>query len=205
MANQTQPQPQPQPRIGLLSRTLSPSPTIRWILPARIRCQSKNDVVFIGPTYIQLREFLDNGQLADASAKLELCTQILSATVISAKLEIIPTLDAILEQERDQERYTIKGKPLEPCQPPEILLLSTMENELLYVYAKETEPNTVKFVFARRYLLGGLALPEKYGIHMAIDPEFVSYSVLLMLHALIDEDLVPSLLLRTKATVPFSA
>src|SRR4051794_1964207 len=34
--------------VGILSQSLHPSPTIRLILPARIRCKAQNDVIFVG-------------------------------------------------------------------------------------------------------------------------------------------------------------
>jgi hypothetical protein len=36
------------PVYGLLSKTLIPSPVVHWILPARLRDNTKNDIVFIG-------------------------------------------------------------------------------------------------------------------------------------------------------------
>jgi len=161
-----------QERVGILSRTLSPSPTIRWILPARLRSRYKNDVAFVGETYVQLREFLDNGQLADASAKLNFGTQILAAKVISAKAEVISVLDAILGQERDQERYTLRGEPIDDLLPPQILVLSTAANELVYMYAKDVDVTDVRFIFAKRPYLAGVAIPERYGRHLAVDSEY---------------------------------
>lgn len=38
----------PVPSMGVLTRTLIGSPIIRWIIPARIRNEVKNDVIFIG-------------------------------------------------------------------------------------------------------------------------------------------------------------
>jgi len=158
-------------RSGIISRTLSPSPTVRWILSARIRSTSKNDVVFVGENFIQLREFLGNGQLADATAKLDFGARILSAKVISAQLEIIPFLHQVLKQERDELRYIIKGKPVNGSQPPQILVLATTSNEVVYVYAKESPAGNIKFVYAKRRLLGGVSMAESYGKNMAVDSE----------------------------------
>lgn len=162
----------PEDRTGLLSLTLAPSSVIRWILPAKIRSQRKHDVVFIGSTYIQLREFHNSGQLSDATAKLDVGTQILNAKVISAKVEMVPTIDAILDQEKDEERYIVKGRPCSDDQPPQIVVLTTGTCELIYVYARTTsDGKNVEFVFARRALLGDVSLPESHFRHMAIDPE----------------------------------
>ncbi|KIX06309.1 uncharacterized protein Z518_04284 [Rhinocladiella mackenziei CBS 650.93] len=167
-AQESQPRPEP---VGILSRTLNSSSTIRWILPARIRSPSKNDVVFVGATYVQLHEFLDTGLLASTTAKLDFGTQITDAKVISAELKIVPVVDAILKQERDQEQYSIRGQPLNATQPPQILILLTVDNELIYVYARQDLAGDVKLVFAKRPLLRGAGLPANQCRYVAVDPE----------------------------------
>ncbi|KAJ9607327.1 hypothetical protein H2200_008400 [Cladophialophora chaetospira] len=160
-----------QERVGLLSRTLSSSSSIRWILPARIRSPSKNDVVFVGHTFIQLHEFQDSGQLIDTTAKLDFGTPITDAKVISATLETIPVVDAILKQERDVERFSIRGGPVNDGQPPQILVLITRDNELIYVYARENDIGDAQLVFARRPFLRGVDLPSSECRDIAVDPE----------------------------------
>lgn len=160
-----------QRRVGVLSRTLNSSSSIRWILPARIRSPSKNDVVFVGSTFVQLHEFLDTGQLVNTTAKLDFGTQITDAKVISANLKLVPVVDAILKQERDQEHYTIRGRPVDPTQPPQILVLATVENELIYVYARGTIDADVRLVFAKRPLLRGAGLPRSQCRYLAVDYE----------------------------------
>ncbi|EXJ95263.1 hypothetical protein A1O1_00383 [Capronia coronata CBS 617.96] len=160
-----------QRRVGVLSRTLNSSSSIRWILPARIRSPSKNDVVFVGSTFVQLHEFLDTGQLVNTTAKLDFGTQITDAKVISANLKIVPVVDAIFKQERDQEQYTIRGQPLTQTQPPQLLVLATVDNELIYVYATEDIASDVKLVFAKRPLLRGAGLPRSQCRYLAVDYE----------------------------------
>lgn len=161
------------PELGILSRTLNSSPAVKWILPARIRSPSKNDVVFVGDTSIQLREFVTTGSthLADATGKLDFQTQILAAKVISAKLEPIPVLEAIQNQSGDEERFTINGQPVKEGQPPQILVLSTASSHLIFVYAQERHDGSVRFVYARRPITGGLDPAERMGRYLAVDPE----------------------------------
>lgn len=120
---------------------------------------------------MQLREFLDSGQLADATAKLDFGTQILAAQVISAKLEVVPIIDLILKRERDQEQYSLDGEPIEESHPPQLLVLSTSSNELIYVYATENSSGDARFVFAKKSLLRGVNLPLRQCRHMAVDHE----------------------------------
>ncbi len=163
--------PQVPERVGLLSRTLSSSSSIRWILPARIRSPSKNDVVFVGHTFIQLHEFQESGQLIDATAKLDFGTPITDAKVISADLDTIPIVDAILKQERDLEQFSIRGQPVSDGQPPQLLVLITRDNELIYVYARESSNGDTQLVFAKRPLLRGADLPSCECRDIAVDPE----------------------------------
>lgn len=164
-------QPDARRRMGVLSRTLNSSSSIRWILPARIRSPSKNDVVFVGSTFVQLHEFQDTGQLVNTTAKLDFGTQITDAKVISAELKMVPMVDAILKQERDQEQYTIRGSPVSRTQPPQMLVLATVDNELIYVYAREDLATDVKLVFAKRPYLRGAGLPRSQCRYLAVDHE----------------------------------
>ena len=158
--------------VGILSRTLSSSSSIRWILPARVRSPSKNDVVFVGHTFIQLHEFQDSGQLVDTTAKLDFGTTITDAKVVSADLKTIPIVDAILQQERDLEQFSIRGQPVSDGQPPQLLVLITKDNELIYVFAKENTVGDVHFVFAKRPFLRGVDLLSSECRYLAVDPEY---------------------------------
>jgi hypothetical protein len=162
-----------QERVGILSRTLNSSSSVRWVLPARIRSPSKNDVVFVGNTFIQLHEFQDSGQLVDTTAKLDFGTTITDAKVVSADLKTIPIVDAILEQERDLEQFSIRGQPVRNDQPPQLLVLITKDNELVYIYARENTVGDVQLVFAKRPFLRGVDLPSSECRYLAVDPEYV--------------------------------
>jgi hypothetical protein len=166
-----QSQPLRQEPVGILSRTLSSSSSIRWILPARLRSPSKNDVVFVGHTSIQLHEFQDSGQLVDTTAKLDLGTTITDAKIISADLETMPILDAILQQERDLEQFSIRGQPIADGQPPQILVLITRDNELIYIYAREDVVGDAHLVFAKRPFLRGAGVAASECQDVAVDPE----------------------------------
>jgi hypothetical protein len=140
-------------------------------LPAKIRSPYKNDVVFVGHSFVQLHEYRYSGQLVATTAKLELGAAILDAKVISAELETVPTLDAILNQERDQEQYSIRGKPVDNDHPAQILVLVTADNDLIYLYARESTSGDVHLVFAKRPHLRGLLMFESECRDIAVDPQ----------------------------------
>lgn len=159
--------------VGLLSQTLSPSTTVRWILPARVRSKSQNDVLFVGENFVQLREALPNGYLSDVTAKLALGTGILAAKVISAKLELVETFEQILNQTREgeRERYTIKGKEIDEETPPQIVLLALASNELVFLFAKDFALGKTRFISAKKPFLRNVSIADRYGAHIAVDPE----------------------------------
>jgi hypothetical protein len=159
--------------IGLLSQTLSPSTTVRWILPARIRTKSQNDVVFVGENFVQLREALPSGRLTDVTAKFALGAAILAAKVISAKLELVSVVEQILNQTRedDQERYMIRGKEIDGETPPQLVLLTLATNELVFLFAEDLALGTTRFFYAKKHFLRNVSLAERFGSHIAVDPE----------------------------------
>ena len=155
--------------FGVLSQSLHPSPTIRLILPARIRSKAQNDVVFVGENFIQLREFLPTGQLADVTAKVDLGTQILSAKVISSKTQLESSVDQIIKQELDDD-YDVNGSD-QITFPPQLLIVSTIACSVVFLFAKNRAPGVVEFVFAKRKLLSDAAMEEQYAKHIAVDHE----------------------------------
>ena len=156
----------PEP-AGLMSQSLHPSPTIRQILPARIRHIDRRDVVFVGQNFVQLREFLPSGHLTDVTGKYDLEGQILDAKVISSKFEPVSFVDQVFKQEfTDYE--IVNG---DPDLPPQILVVSTTSSEIVFLYARDCAPGVVEFVSAKRRLLADIGLQERYGNLLAVDHE----------------------------------
>ena len=152
---------------------MSPSPTVRWILPARIRTKSQNDVVFVGENFVQLREALPTGRLADVTAKVELGARILAAKVISARLEVVPVVEQILNQAREdeRERYVIDGEEIDDETPPQLVVLSLATNKLVFLFAKDIALGKTRFIYANKEFLRSVSLAERFGSHIAVDPE----------------------------------
>jgi hypothetical protein len=158
--------------VGILSQSLHPSPTIRLIVPARIRSKTQNDVVFVGENFIQLREFLPTGQLADVTAKVDLGSQILSAKAISSKAwtQADPYIDEIIKQELDDDYYEVNSAEQEAF-PPQLLVVSTVACSIVFLFAKNRGPGVVEFVCAKRKLLADTPVEAEYAKHVAVDHE----------------------------------
>ena len=158
--------------IGILSRTINTSPTIRWILPARLRSERHNDVVFVGENAIELREFLPDGQMADAIARYDVGAQIVAAKVLSPKVKEISILDQIIKQDQDEDPSMLSGHPSQPS-PHELLVITTAAGEVIFLYVANLVQGKVDFIHARKGCFADVSLLEKYGNHLAIDPEYV--------------------------------
>lgn len=148
--------------VGILSRTIIPSTTIRWILPARIRHPEHNDVVFIGNNVVQIRELLPSQHLANIGARLDLDRRILAAKVIS-HVESTAFIDQVVKQ----GGYEINDPS--SSQPTELLVLALDSSELAFVYVEELAPRRVKFRMARKKLPADASSLGKFGRHLAVD------------------------------------
>lgn len=156
---------------GVLSQTLTSSPCITHILPARVRTARHNDVVMVGHSSIHLRELMPNGILSNSLAHLELGTQILSANVISADAREVAVLDPVLGYGRGEIHFSIEGEPCDPAHPPQIVVLATALSDLVFAYARILTDGSSQFVYARRYVLQLKHWPRKYGRHLAVDSQ----------------------------------
>lgn len=154
----------PKPIIGMLSRTAIQSPTVKWVLPARLRHKDKQDVVFVGNYFIQIRESVGSGHLEDILVKSDFDTKILSAKVISVEEEV--GLEAQIKQGAISGVQEAQGTG--DC-PPQVLVLALDSKELVFLYATESD-GRVDFVHIRRPLPSDVSLLEQYGRHIAVDP-----------------------------------
>lgn len=148
--------------VGVLSQTIIPSTTVRWILPGRIRHPDHNDVIFVSENAVQLREFLPTRHLANMPVRLDLGCRILAAKIIS-HVDSTPFIDQVVKQEeREKDRQKADL-------PPQILVLALDFCEIAFVYAEDIAPNHVKFRVARKKLPADVSSLGQYGRHLAID------------------------------------
>lgn len=145
----------------LLTQTIVHSPTVKWILPARLRSSEHNDVVFVGTKTVQVKEALlegpgMEGRLLDITKKTDFAGSIMAAKVLNVTEEL-PLGSARLDS-------TWGG-------PAQILVLSVDMKELQFVYISPKDRN--EFVTLRRELPQGVSLDIRFGKHLAVDPKYV--------------------------------
>ncbi|KAL1615403.1 hypothetical protein SLS54_009057 [Diplodia seriata] len=155
--------PMEQPVVGLLSRTVLQSPVVNWIIPARIRNREKNDVVFIGEDFIQLKEILPNAHLEHVSTKADFGSRIRAARVFGEPRKFIhPPMT-----EKAQIPLDIDWNELVP---PQILVLTLESQELLFLFARPRRDGSIEWKESCIPLSPDASLLEQPGRHLAVDP-----------------------------------
>ncbi|KAH0563280.1 hypothetical protein GP486_002151 [Trichoglossum hirsutum] len=174
------------PNMGILTKTLVRSPVVLWIIPARIRHEDKNDVLFIGERFVQIRELHFDGHLRDIAIKTDFGSPIRHARVFGTHRK--PTtrgLDAIIKKEPETGSETVNGtQPWTrnqrgkagsdpPTVPPQILVLTLESADIVFLFAYHTVgPNSrVEFFTCQRSLPRGRSFLEKLGEIIAVDPK----------------------------------
>ncbi|RMZ40289.1 hypothetical protein AFCA_003897 [Aspergillus flavus] len=150
------------PRMGLLSRTLIPSPIIQWILPARLRSEHQNDVVFIGERSLQIKEAVSGFHLEDVTSKSDFDSNIMAAKVINVGTE----LPWEAQMKLGASAAPVNSEP-QIGLPPQILLLSLASRELVFLYYSMSSD---QFIHHHRPLPSDVSTFERFGRNIAVEP-----------------------------------
>jgi hypothetical protein len=125
-----------QEQIGMLTRTLAQTPTIRSIIPARIRSPAKDDFLCIGRDFIQLFEIESGAHITHIATKCDFDGEIGGANVIG---RFDPYESDLTEYSDDTHGFSSSsGGPMGP-QMLAFTLVGT--KQLFFLTASETEDN----------------------------------------------------------------
>lgn len=167
--------PQKAPRLGLLSQTLVRSPVAKWIIPARIRHESKNDVIFIFDNYIEIYEInkeTKSGSMKRIAIKADLDSTIRSARVFGLPRKcVLPSSEDIDDGVKEEVEDGESGNALQPEVPPHILVLALESKILAFIFAFHDRDGQVQFLQCRRPLPVDRSSLEQLGEFLAIDPK----------------------------------
>lgn len=149
-------------QIGLLSRTLVPTPTIRSIIPARIRSPTKDDYICIGRDFIQLFEIDSEAHVTHIATKSDFDGEISSANVFGY----------FDPYESELRNYPDNTYATESPIGPQLLAFTLIGTEqLFFLAASETEDSDVAF----RVLCVPMPIfvnpPRVHGNAIAVDPD----------------------------------
>lgn len=151
-----------RPRVGLLSQTVIPSPTVQWVLPARLRNKGHNDVAFVGERCVQIKEVMPGFHLEDVITKSDFDANIMAAKVVSVSTELP------WEAQMKLGGGHATAAELHDDLPPQIMVLTLTSRELVFLYYSDSEDG--HFVHFRRPLPSHVSYPESFGRHVAVDP-----------------------------------
>lgn len=154
-----------RPRVGLLTQTVISSPTVQWILPARLRGQRFNDVVFVGERHIQIKEIVPGLHLEDAVVKSDFDANIMAADVVSVSAKV-----PWEEQMRlgGGNPHTTYNPGAHGASAPQIMVLTLSSRDMVFLYhAGEDDDRFVQFC---RPLPSEINPSESFGRHICVDP-----------------------------------
>ncbi|KAK6441793.1 hypothetical protein LTR95_001987 [Oleoguttula sp. CCFEE 5521] len=149
---------------GILTKTIVPSPVIRWILHARIRQSSLNDVVFVGDDFIHVKQVKRGGQLDHVISKCDFSAHIRAAKVFS--IDPNPPEDALFGFKDEDEDLRLTKQ----SHPPQLLVLTLSSDEILFLYLEEASPGKLRFVHQAAPVASMERTLFQPGEHLAIDP-----------------------------------
>ena len=105
------------PTLALLTQTLTSTPVVKWILPARIRSETRNDVLFISEDAVQIKEARRDYSLDHVVVKSDFDSPIRAARIFGLPRESTkPDLSAIIKKEDedywlpDENTLKIEGR-----------------------------------------------------------------------------------------------
>ncbi|KAL8696994.1 MAG: hypothetical protein Q9201_007367 [Fulgogasparrea decipioides] len=173
------------PTLGLLTKTVVPSPVIRSIIPARVRHRSKNDVVFVYDDYVVIKEAFGGERveedpftaiaLEDIIVKSDFDSSIQAAKVFGLRREPkLPRFPGKYWNLSDRPRSPPETKP-EPFHeneiPPQILILTLASRTLVFLFAYYDVYGGIHFLSSTWPLPAQVPLTEELGVLLAVDPK----------------------------------
>ncbi|PVH85978.1 hypothetical protein DL98DRAFT_650482 [Cadophora sp. DSE1049] len=170
------------PKLGLLTQTVIRSPQVHWILPARLRDNSKNDVAFIGDDFVQIKELRCDGLLWDVTRKEDFGARIRNARVVGSlkaferDLDVFAHSTQVNSEDVDNDVPMSDGgapKASTPADkhllPPQCLLLQLDTGDSVFLTLHRLENDNFEFV-SSRYRVSKPMLKLQPGMHLAVDP-----------------------------------
>ena len=170
--------PQRPPLLGILTQTIIRSPVVKWIIPAQIRHENKNDVIFVYDDYIEIKEIVqaENGYMQNVVVKADFDSSIRSARIYGLPRQYYihawktEGYDAIIKKEPQDWQATPRTQS-----PPHILVLALGSNKLVFLFALDNNSSQVRFVYYSRPLPSPGPMPKPVAEHLAVDPRQVTF------------------------------
>ena len=177
----------PPPTVGILTQTIVRSPVIRSIIPARIRHQSKNDVIYVYENYVVVKELSGGERIKDVAFSEVVLEDVITisdfdSTIRAARIIGLPRQgqipcypgiywDPINVSQRPGTPPEIKPEILHDHQmAPQILVLCLESRMLVFLFAYYDVQENVHFRSRNWPLPPKPSFLEELGEHLAVDP-----------------------------------
>ncbi|WPG97379.1 Hypothetical protein R9X50_00015400 [Acrodontium crateriforme] len=126
-------------RLGILTRTVVQSPTVKRLLQARIRSQAYNDLIFVGDDFIHVKQVGNDGHLQHIATKSDFDARILAAAVFTTHMnhisDILPVKSESMNGHAEHQGY-----------PPQLLVLTLDSQEMVFIYLMAAQDGIHRFV-----------------------------------------------------------
>lgn len=170
------------PSLGILTRTLVGSSVVRWIIPARIRHETNNDVLFISADSIVIKEAFGNYTIKEVAVKDDFDSPIRAARILGDPRQTDggDKYSRIMRDTREykneewpvqmDETKSLNELPLHPrVLPPHILVLA-LESKLVFVCSLNGTADQLRLLWSQHPLPAARWPNEQLGEHLAVDP-----------------------------------
>ena len=161
----THPPTSPAP-LGLLSRSLVPSPLIARILPANLRHAHANHVAFIADDAIHLYEIGAYARLRHVATKSDFSGRILAAAVFGDAPHV-----------RSSAASPSPKPHVSHSLPPEVLVLALSSHTLAFVWAHPSPTGFPAFTHRAIKLPTATSRFDRLGTFLAVDPRHRAIAV----------------------------
>ncbi|KEQ83908.1 hypothetical protein M438DRAFT_406023 [Aureobasidium pullulans EXF-150] len=129
-----------QKRVGLLSKTLASTPTLRQIIPVRMRSSTKDDYVCVGKDYIQLFEIESEVRITHIATKNDFDGEIGAANAIGY---FDPYESEFREYPDDWDNLSESSE--KPMGPQMLTFTLKGTDQLFFLTTLETEDGEITF------------------------------------------------------------
>ncbi|KAL2061712.1 hypothetical protein VTL71DRAFT_7090 [Oculimacula yallundae] len=168
------------PKLGLLTQTVIRSPLVHWILPARLRDNSKHDIAFIGDYFVQIKELRADGLLWDVIRKDDFGARIRNARVVGSIKDYEMDPDVLTPQTHvkgeDHDVQMSDGHMSEHFTPrvtlplpPQWLVLQLDTGDSVFLTINGLANDKIEFI-SSKHRVSKPMLKLQPGTHLAVDP-----------------------------------
>ncbi|KAK6525651.1 hypothetical protein TWF281_010704 [Arthrobotrys megalospora] len=156
------------PKYGLLSECLSPSPVIRSIFSASIRCDTDEKyVIFVGERHIEIRHLSKRLNLELLATKSDFFCRIRSAGLIDLR-KGSDFLKQIKQEDGSTPLPSSSSASLKV--PKQVLAIALESGDLAFIYVDGSKGNKLEFAVSTQRISPALPNASHVGKAISIDP-----------------------------------